>query len=51
MKPQVLEDGPLKGQTLETDTHVFTMKGVTGAYRFRHTKESFPNRVLLWVPV
>lgn len=44
MKAQILEDGPLKGKTLETDTHVFTMKGVTGAYRFRFG-------TLVWVPV
>lgn len=44
MKPQVLEDGPIKGKTLETDTHVFTMKGVTGSYRLCQGK-------LVWVPV
>lgn len=33
MKSQVLKDGPLKGQRLEASTHVFTLKGQTGAYR------------------
>ena len=51
MKPQTLTDGPLIGQELDRETHIFHMKGQTGAYLARHTPESYPNRVLVWVPV
>lgn len=44
MRPQILEDGPLKGKELDRETHIFHMKGVTGSYQLRKGK-------LAWVPV
>lgn len=44
MKPQTLTDGPLAGQELDRETHIFHLKGQTGAYQLRKGK-------LVWVPV
>ena len=44
MKPQTLTDGPLAGQELDRETHIFHLKGQTGAYQLRKGK-------LAWVPV
>ena len=43
MKLQTLTDGPLIGQVLATDTHVFRMRGQTGRYGFVQGK-------LVWIP-
>ena len=43
MKPQTLTDGPLIGQELTTDTHVFTLRGKTSRYAFVAGR-------LKWVP-